>query len=457
MEPILPTAPTTLPLLRAPLTAAVLVLIATLPLAGCIPPQRSNVPLPAAVVAGTVDAGADSAGNDSVVDSAAGSDARDADGDVGSDADVVEIAKGCTVDVDCDVLAFDVCHVASCDAGTGKCVVSNAKNGLPCTSASACVASSTCKAGACSGTQKVCDDNNACTLDGCDLATGCTATDVSKLCDDGNPCTVEDICSGGKCGGLLRDCKEAVTQCETAACNAKTGSCNKLPRPKGTPCDDGNPCTKAAACDGNQCKGANACDDGDPCTNDACAPGGKGCVHFKLQGQSGGCQDGDPCIIATCDNGKCVKTPKSCDDKTDCTSDTCLPDGTCKFTKLLTGPCDDADPCTTGEACNKGQCKSTETVSCDDGNACTDDSCVAFEGCKHAASTKICNDGSACTVDDTCKDGKCGGKAKNCNDENACTVDGCAALTGTCMHTSAPEGASCSGGSCKSGACAVGS
>jgi hypothetical protein len=435
-----------------PLIAA---LLATA-LVGCIPPKRSNAPL-------VVDAGNDGVvadAGDTAVDGVAAT-----DGDAGSDGDadaddvgevVALLPKGCTADADCDPLVFDQCHVAGCDVATGKCSVSNAKNGTPCDSGSACVEGASCKSGVCSGTQKVCNDDNPCTLDSCDLAIGCTATFVAKVCDDEDPCTLEDVCKDGTCAGTLRDCKEAETECATAFCNPSGGNCNLKAKEKGTPCDDGNPCTKDATCDGNQCKGKNACDDGDPCTSDACAQSGSGCVHLLLQGKSGPCNDADPCVIALCDEGKCVKTPKVCDDGEDCTSDACLPDGKCSFTKLLTGNCEDADPCTVEEACNKGQCKSTKALNCDDGNACTDDACVAFEGCTHKATTAKCNDGSACTVDDVCSAGKCTGKAKNCSDDEPCTVDSCDALTGTCAHASVPDGTSCAGGSCTSGSCAGG-
>ncbi|PJA38434.1 MAG: hypothetical protein CO182_10655, partial [Lysobacterales bacterium CG_4_9_14_3_um_filter_62_6] len=44
-----------------------------------------------------------------------------------------------------------------------------------------------------------CEDNNPCTLDGCDIATGCTHKPTTGLCEDGNPCTNGDTCSDGGC------------------------------------------------------------------------------------------------------------------------------------------------------------------------------------------------------------------------------------------------------------------
>jgi hypothetical protein len=47
---------------------------------------------------------------------------------------------------------------------------------------------------------------------------------------------------------------------------------------------------------------------------------------------------------------------------------------------------------------------------CNDGNVCTDDSCVAGI-CTYSDNTASCDDGSACTTVDTCGDGYCQGSA----------------------------------------------
>ena len=45
---------------------------------------------------------------------------------------------------------------------------------------------------------------------------------------------------------------------------------------------------------------------------------------------------------------------------------------------------------------------------CDDGNGCTDDSCVNGK-CSHAVNTAPCDDGKACTTKDVCDSGTCAG------------------------------------------------
>jgi hypothetical protein len=54
-----------------------------------------------------------------------------------------------------------------------------------------------------------------------------------------------------------------------------------------------------------------------------------------------------------------------------------------------------------GDVC---QCLS---VSCDDANVCTGDSCAPATGCVHSNNTAACNDGNACTVGDACLGGSC--------------------------------------------------
>ncbi len=58
----------------------------------------------------------------------------------------------------------------------------------------------------------VCDDGNVCTADTCDTSLGCQSTALSDgtACDDGEFCTVQDVCTGGVCGGSPRDCSDGL-------------------------------------------------------------------------------------------------------------------------------------------------------------------------------------------------------------------------------------------------------
>ena len=84
---------------------------------------------------------------------------------------------------------------------------------------------------------------------------------------------------------------------------------------------------------------------------------------------------------------------------------------------------------------------------CDDGNACTIDSCDQVKGCVHIQ--KNCDDRNACTIDICDGKGHCIHILKNCDDGNPCTVDACDTYWG-CIHTPVVCG---TGKTCINGAC----
>ena len=87
-----------------------------------------------------------------------------------------------------------------------------------------------------------------------------------------------------------------------------------------------------------------------------------------------------------------------CDDGNPCTGNSCS-DGWCSpsDTELNGTPCDDGDVCTIGDSCQEGACYGGAALACDDGNACTTDSCDSESGCTNV--TIDCDDGNACTAD----------------------------------------------------------
>ncbi len=216
------------------------------------------------------------------------------------------------------------------------------------------------------------------------LCTGCTG---AKDCDDGNPCT-------------------------TDTCDAKTGQCKNTASADGTACDDGTGCTVDAKCSSGACVGkSKPCSDGKPCTFDSCKAG-VGCVFPP---NSAPCDDGNPCTgTDTCSNGGCSGLPKPCNDNTSCTNDSCDPKtGACKFAPKADGAfCSDGQACTSPDRCTKGKCVGTPK-DCDDGVACTVDSCDQGN-CKHAPAIDgtACNDGDPCTLTSACKSGQCTGEDK---------------------------------------------
>ena len=117
----------------------------------------------------------------------------------------------------------------------------------------------------------------------------------------------------------------------------------------------------------------------------------------------------------------------TCDDGNPCTEDTCLGEAGCDFAAIDGGECLDGDSCTIADHCEEGVCIG-RVVDCDDKNPCTDDSCDAAGGCVHEDNKDKCDDYDPCTVADQCEAELCAGTAVNCecqgNDDCAALEDG---------------------------------
>jgi hypothetical protein len=90
--------------------------------------------------------------------------------------------------------------------------------------------------------------------------------------------------------------------------------------------------------------------------------------------------------------------------------------------------CDDGNACTE-DLCVAGAC-AFAAISCDDGNLCTADSCDPAAGCGHVS--VACDDGDACTLDTCDPAGGCAFASLDCTDDDPCTVDVC--VDGVCDH-----------------------
>jgi len=147
------------------------------------------------------------------------------------------------------------------------------------------------------------------------------------------------------------------------------------------------------------------------------------------------CTVGDSCIAGVC--GAAI----SCNDNNACTNDSCNAVTGCVQT-ANTAPCQDGNACTTGDVCANGACVPGAAVVCNDSNACSDDSCDPATGaCVFANNTAPCNDGSVCTFGDVCSGGACAPGAQiSCDDGLSCSVDSCDAITG-CFHSTCPVSA----------------
>jgi hypothetical protein len=378
------------------------------------------------------------------------------------------------------------CMTAACDALTGECSLVPDNEGKLCDKTTACTWGETCQAGICtSGKEVNCNDGNPCTVDTCDPETGClysldeTACDDSNPCtagtcdlelgciyelleipcDDDNACTEGDTCLAGQCNpGDILDCNDDDL-CTNDSCDAINGCVHLLNE---VPCNDGDLCTYDDQCQIGQCKGTKTlvCSDGNPCTDDACNPQ-VGCEFVPNQEL---CDDGDSCTVGDhCLGGMCKPGSfAQCDDANSCTSDSCSPGEGCVH-GFVDGSCDDDDLCTVNDACQDGQCVSGESLDCDDGNVCTEDSCDDALGCQHSDNAVACDDGSICTSVDICVQGSCvGGESLDCSDPNPC-VDaycdpefGCQAATNdspcddadVCTVADVCAGGKCAGVTC---------
>jgi hypothetical protein len=354
---------------------------------------------------------------------------------------------------------LSICLGVVCNSTTGTCGTEPAHEGYACDDGDACTVGEHCSAGACSdGVAPLCNDGNPCTDDSCDGTEGCLFVPNSKPCSDDNVCTLGDLCSEGTClpgtGTLWCD---DLNSCTDDSCQPDSG-CVHLANDLN--CDDGNACTSGDHCESGKCVPVDAvdCNDNNPCTADGCTPSG-GCTHTIVAAP---CNDGDPCTVNDlCINGICQSgTALECDDQNGCTADSCSPAGKCLH-EALEGNCDDGNACTVDDHCDEGQCIATQSLQCGDVNICTTDLCDPVQGCIHLLNDSPCDDGDICTTGDHCHLGGCISAGQlTCDDGNACSDDSCDPQTG-CVFK--PNSNLCDDGNfctqndtCKNGACSPG-
>ncbi len=109
--------------------------------------------------------------------------------------------------------------------------------------------------------------------------------------------------------------------------------------------------------------------------------------------------------------------------------------------------CDDGLFCNGAETCNAGSCQAGTAPDCDDGVACTVDSCnEGTDSCDNTPNDGLCSNGLFCDGAETCSAtlGCQSGTAPNCDDGVACTVDSCNEGTDSCDNT--PDDGACDNG-----------
>jgi len=260
------------------------------------------------------------------------------------------------------------------------------------------------------------DDNNACTADGCDPTTG-LPTHTAVSVDDGNACTSD-------------------------ACNPSTGAITHTQ----VDVNDNNVCT-VDACDpanGNISHTNGNFSDNNPCTADGCDPV-TGPTHSQID-----FSDANLCDVESCDpsNGSISHTPVNISDDNACTSDACDPStGAISHTQV---DVNDNNACTV-DGCNPSTgAISHNQVDINDNNACTADACDQSTGAVSHTAADV-NDNNACTAD-ACNTstGAITHTQANTDDFNACTTDACDPANGSISHTavSTDDGNACTTDAC---------
>lgn len=245
-----------------------------------------------------------------------------------------------------------------------------------------------------------------------------TTSEVHEDGQDSDSGAAECV-EAGDCVGALEPCQ--VFLCEASLCVLS----HVLPKDE-VPCDDGVACTINDLCDlDGECLGEpdhTECDDQNVCTTNTCeATVEGGCLYIPLS-DGDLCTDPAVCIVdGECIEGTCDWPDEPCDDGEACTEDSCDGAGSCHHTSVSIGTsCDAGNKCTTGDTCDgAGSCLPGETTvpeDCKDDEPCTIDGCdpSALGGEGDCSQTILengagCDDGDLCTNVDVCTGGECHG------------------------------------------------
>ncbi len=193
------------------------------------------------------------------------------------------------------------------------------------------------------------------------------------------------------------------------------------------------------------CDDTGACDDGIRNQGEAMIDCGGPCPPCECVDDPG-CDNGMYCDgTETCDAfGRCQPGDAvPCDDGVACTVDTCDDDTDSCVAVPDHGVCDNGQFCDGVEVCDAGLgCLPGEPVVCDDLISCTDDSCVEeSDRCEYVPNDAFCDDGLFCNGIERCDsiDGCVAGQPVDCDDGVACTLDFCYEAVRQCLALPSDE------------------
>lgn len=146
------------------------------------------------------------------------------------------------------------CIVSMYSLEEDRCIETQAADDAPCDPSSVCLEQGRCRAGACLGVARSCDDDDACTDDACAMDVGCihtphqcpapTALCQVATCDSRAGCGFGPAADLTRCGDI--DCIEANF--------CFMGMCRREPTPEGYPCSPAIACLPEATCQQQQCR-----------------------------------------------------------------------------------------------------------------------------------------------------------------------------------------------------------
>jgi hypothetical protein len=269
-------------------------------------------------------------------------------------------------------------------------------------------------------------------------AIGCVLIPNDGNCDDENFCNGLEFCDPhhGCQPGSPPSCNDGIA-CTNDICDPVDGRCEHNAR--NSLCSNGLFCDGVERCDDEEgCVPGNPpnCNDNNSCTTDTCDENANEC---RNTGNSSQCSDGLFCNgVEVCGPSGCLPgTPPNCNDGVACTVDSCSEAQDRCVNSPNNNLCNDGNYCDGVEVCTANGCQAGPPPNCADGIPCTVDACnEATDSCTHQPNNSLCSDGKFCDGNEICNPTKgCQeGTAPNCSDQFPCTVDHCIESTDTCVH-----------------------
>jgi len=307
-----------------------------------------------------------------------------------------------------------------------------------------------------------CDDEEVCTDDSCiglggDLITGCDYDFNTASCEDGDLCTENDVCSGGSCSsGTAKDCTSFDDDCNVGVCNI-FGNCEKDFTPfEGLGCDDFVDCTQPDICvlgvcdgtpDDSLCESWESCNKISDCQQVTCSDCEECDTWLPLDCDYIECHEGcnweNDCYYKGIIGESCIDLADACvsmggslvDECSDYHELECL-DNNCNVAPSANGCILDNGNCVDAPYCGDGVPDLGENcVNCPADVICsgTTPYCGISRQCVECLSDSHCNDNDFCNGLETC-DALLGCQAGTplvCNDGDFCNgLETCDALLG---------------------------